>query len=209
MPELLLIASSAFGGDSKTTQIANEFISAWRKRNPHAHVVMRDLGAQPVPHLTGEYFGALAAPVAERSQHQRKMVQASDALIEEVEAADIIVIAAPMYNFTIASTLKAWLDHVTRAGRTFRYSSEGPEGLLRNKKVVVVTARGGIYSGNSPTKGMDFQEPYLRAMLSFIGLEDISFIHVEGLRISPEAAAEGIARARKAINEIVPAAHAA
>lgn len=132
----------------------------------------------------------------------------ADRLIEEVEAADILVIAAPMYNFSIPSTLKAWIDHVTRAGRTFRYGAAGPEGLLKGKKVFVVTARGGIYS-DGPAKVMDFQEPYLHAMLAFLGLVDVRFIHVEGLQISPESASAGIERARGELGNLVSAAVAA
>jgi FMN-dependent NADH-azoreductase len=105
--------------------------------------------------------------------------------------------------------LNAWIDHITRGGRTFRYTAAGPEGLLKNKKVFVVVSRGGAYSGDSPAKGMDFQEPYLRAMLGFLGLGDVTFIHVEGLGVSPEAAASGLEAARKSVAGIVPAALAA
>lgn len=120
------------------------------------------------------------------------------------------MIAAPMYNFSIPSTLKAWLDYITRAGRTFRYTPEGrPEGLLKDKKVYVVAYRGGIYSGDSPVKALDFQELYLRATLSFIGLTDVSFVHVEGQRISPAAAEAGLNKARQIIAQIVPLAQAA
>jgi FMN-dependent NADH-azoreductase len=111
-----------------------------------------------------------------------------------------------MYNFTISSTLKAWVDHLARAGRTFRYTAAGPEGLLKGKKVFIVTGRGGVYSGESPARGMDFQEPYLRAVLGFLGLGDVTFVHVEGQAVGPEAAAAGLERARKAINDIVPGA---
>jgi FMN-dependent NADH-azoreductase len=114
-----------------------------------------------------------------------------------------------MYNFSIPSTLKAWIDHITRAGRTFRYGAAGAEGLLKGKKVFIVTGRGGVYSGDSPARGMDFQEPYLRAMLGFLGLDDITFIHVEGLKVSPEAAASGLERARKSIGDLLPIATAA
>ncbi|HYM04716.1 MAG TPA: NAD(P)H-dependent oxidoreductase, partial [Stellaceae bacterium] len=128
-------------------------------------------------------------------------------LIAEVEVADTIVLAVPMYNFAIPSTLKAWIDHVARAGRTFRYTAAGPEGLLKGKKVFVVTGRGGIYSGDVPAKIMDFQEPYLRAVLGFLGLDDVTFIHVEGLKVSPESAAHGLDHARKHVGEVVtPAA---
>jgi FMN-dependent NADH-azoreductase len=145
----------------------------------------------------------------ERSERQHALAQESDPLIEEIEAAELIVIAAPMYNFSIPSTLKAWLDHITRAGRTFHYTANGPQGLLRNKKVFVVTARGGVYTGESPVKAYDFQEPYLRAILGLNGLTDVSFIHVEGQKLSPDAAEAGVAKARRAVSEITAPARAA
>ena len=137
------------------------------------------------------------------------MAGRGDALIEEVEAADVIVIAAPMYNFSISSTLKAWVDHITRAGRTFRYTANGPEGLLKDKKVFVVTARGGVYTGDSPAKGYDFQEPYLRAILGFNGLTDVTFVHVEAQKLSPDAAQAALASARTVVRDLVTQARAA
>jgi FMN-dependent NADH-azoreductase len=154
-------------------------------------------------------FTAGATPADKRSDAEARNAALADALIEELEAADVVVIAAPMYNFSIPSTLKAWIDHVARAGRTFRYGAAGPEGLLKGKKVFVVTGRGGIYTGDSPAKGMDFQEPYLRAMLGFLGLDDVSFIHVEGLAVGPDARASGTERARAAIADLIPLAAAA
>jgi FMN-dependent NADH-azoreductase len=157
-----------------------------------------------MPHLTLDTLGALMTPVDARTQAQQAAVDFADELIAEVEAADAIVIAAPMYNFSIPSTLKAWIDHIARAGRTFRYTESGPQGLLTGKKVFVVTGRGGVFSGESPARGMDFQEPYLRTVLGFLGLDDVTFIHIEGLKVSAEAAANGIARARAAIAETMP-----
>ena len=130
----------------------------------------------------------------QRSERERALARESDPLLEEVEAADVIVIGVPMYNFGIPSTLKAWVDHITRAGRTFRYTAKGPEGLLTNKKVFVIAARGGIYTGESPNKAFDFQESYLRAILGLSGLTDITFIRVEGQRMGPEAAEAGVAQ---------------
>ncbi len=165
-------------------------------------MVSRDLGGA-MPHLDGEALGALMLPAAERTARQREFVAFADALIAEIETADTIVLAVPMYNFSIPSTLKAWIDHIARAGRTFRYIAAGSEGLLKGKKVFVVTVRGGIYS-EGPAGAFDFQEPYLRAVLGFIGLDDVTFLHLEGLKISPEAAASGLARARAAFARLVP-----
>ena len=169
----------------------------------------RDLTADSIPHLSLAAFAASMTPADTRSTAEHQAAALADALIEEVEAADVIVLAAPMYNFSIPSTLKAWIDHITRAGRTFRYGAAGAEGLLKGRKVFIITGRGGIYSDDSPAKDMDFQEPYLRAMLGFLGLDDVTFIHVEGLKISPEAAASGIERARKTIGDLLPIAAAA
>ena len=202
MNSLLFVTSSVFGADSKSRQIAAEFVDTWRNAHPGTRVTERDT-ATTMPHLSLETLGAIMTPAGQRTPDQAAAAQFADSLIEEVEAADTIVIAAPMYNFTIPSTLKAWLDHIARAGRTFRYTESGPAGLLTGKKVFVITGRGGVYSGDSPARGLDFQEPYLRAMLGFLGIDDVTFIHVEGLKVSPEAAASGIERARRAIGHTV------
>lgn len=204
MNSLLLVTSSLFGEASQTRQIAREFVDTWLRNNPGTRVVERDLSPDSIPHLSQATLGAVTTPAERRTAAQRDVAAFADTLIEEVEAADTIVLAAPMYNFTIPSTLKAWLDHVARAGRTFRYTGDGPEGLLKGKKVFVVTGRGGVYSGESPAKALDFQEPYLRAILGFIGLTDVSFVHVEGLNINKESAESGRARARAAIASLLP-----
>lgn len=202
MKNLLFLTSSLFGDDSKSTQVAGEFVSAWKAANGPARIVQRDLAGSAVPHLTGEHLAAWMTAPADRSERQRTIANESDPLLEEVEAADVIVIAAPMYNFSISSTLKAWIDHITRAGRTFQYTANGPEGLLKNKKVYVVTARGGVYTGDSPARAYDFQEPYLRTILGFNGLTDVTFIHVEGQKMSPTAAEAALANARATVREL-------
>jgi FMN-dependent NADH-azoreductase len=203
MSKLLLVTSSLFGDQSKSSQLAGEFVQAWHRSHPGTTMVERALTAESIPHLSLGALGALMTPAEQRSSEQHATVAFADRLIEELEAADTIVLAVPMYNFSIPSTLKAWIDHVARAGRTFRYTAAGPEGLLKGKKVFVITGRGGVYTGDSPAKVFDFQEPYLRSVLGFLGLTDVSFVHVEGLKVSPEAAEQGVARARDAI-----AAHA-
>ena len=208
MANLLLVTSSLFGDGSQSQLIASEFIDRWRETHPATTVVERDLTADNMPHLSLSALAASIQPSDARSATEREAAALADRLIEEVETANVIVIAAPMYNFSIPSTLKAWIDHIARAGRTFRYGAAGPEGMLKGKKVFIVTGRGGIYS-DGPAKRLDFQEPYLRAVLAFLGLDDVTFIHVEGLKISPEAAAAAIDRAREAIANIVPAAAAA
>jgi FMN-dependent NADH-azoreductase len=203
MSKLLLVTSSLFANQSKSAEIARELVEAWRRTHPGTTVVERDLTAASMPHLSLDALGALMTPAEQRSAEQARSVAFGDGLIEELEAADTIVLAVPMYNFSVPSTLKAWIDHVARAGRTFRYTAAGPEGLLRGKKVFIVTGRGGVYTGDSPAKALDFQEPYLRGILGFLGLDDVTFIHVEGLKVGPEAAEQGIARARDRIAALV------
>jgi FMN-dependent NADH-azoreductase len=201
---LLLVTSSLFGENSQSRQIAREFVDALASKNPGTRVVTRDLTPETMPHLTAATLDAVMTPADKRTSEQTALAAFADSLIEEVEAADTIVLAAPMYNFSVSTTLKAWIDHIARRGRTFRYTATGPEGLLKGRKVYVVTGRGGVYSGESPARALDFQEPYLRGMLGFLGLTDVEFIHVEGLNISKEEAEKGRARARQAIGALVP-----
>ena len=155
-----------------------------------------------MPHLDGETAAAFATPESQRTDRQKHLLALSDSLITELEKADTVVLAVPMYNFSIPSTLKAWIDHVARAGRTFRYTAQGPEGLLKGKRVVVLTARGGRYSDRSPSRAFDFQEPYPRAGLGFLGISDITFVHLEGLNIGPDEAAKGLERAKAEIDRL-------
>ena len=208
MTKLLFVNSSIFGKHSKSRTIAQDFIETWRRDHPGTVVVERDVGSDPLPHITAEKMGAIMTPADKRTAQQATAVSHADGLIEEVEAADVIVLAAPMYNFSIPSTLKAWIDHIARAGRTFGYTEKGPVGLLKGKKVFVVTARGGVYS-EGPAKPFDFQEPYLRGMLGFLGLSDVTFVHVEGLAVSPDSAAAGLAKARETIASLLGRAAAA
>jgi len=196
MASLLLVTSSLFGAGSQSGLVAAELADSLRRADPRLDLVRRDLDGA-IPHLDLATVAAASTPREGRTPAQHAQAALADGLIEELEAAEIVVIAAPMYNFTIPSTLKAWLDHVVRAGRTFRYGAGGPEGLLRNKRVFVVTGRGGVYS-EGPAKAMDFQEPYLRAVLGFIGLTDVTFVHAEGLQMGEAAKAEGLAKARRA-----------
>jgi FMN-dependent NADH-azoreductase len=209
MHRLLFVTSSLFGDASKSRLIGAEFVAAWCAAHPGTTVVERVLSADTMPHLTQATLAAVATPAESRSAAQQAAADFADALIAEVEAADVIVIAAPMYNFTISTTLKAWIDHIARAGRTFRYTATGPEGLLWNKTVFVTTARGGFYRADSPAMALDFQEPYLRAILGFLGITDVTFVHAEGLNISPDHAARGLADARRVVAELLPAAQAA
>lgn len=203
MPTLLYINSSARGAESVSRRLSTEFVQRWKQDNPNGTVVERDLATAPVPHLDEAVLGAFFTPVEQRTAGQARIVQLSDQLIDEVLAADIIVIAAPMYNFSVPSTLKTWIDHVLRAGRTFKYTESGPIGLVPgHKRVVVFTARGGVYSQGSG-KSMDFHETYLRGVLGFIGLTRVEFVHTEGLALGSDAAAKAIEATRAAIPRLV------
>lgn len=193
---VFLVSSSANGAASVSGGLAARFVESLRGRHGALNVVTRDVGAQPLPHLTAATVAAIKGQPASETELAARAL--SDALVAEVQAADLIVIASPMYNFGISSTLKAWFDHVLRAGVTFRYTTEGkPEGLLKGKKTVVIESRAGFY-GEGGTPQMDGQEPHLRAMLGFVGLDDVTYIRADKLAFGPEAAAASIeAAARK------------
>ncbi len=204
MRNILFITSSLMGERSKSSQVAAELVTTLRRAGVTGSVKERALTPENMPHLSLETLGALGVPADQRSAVQQSKVTFADSLIEELEGADVVVLAAPMYNFTIPTTLKAWLDHVARAGRTFRYNEKGqPIGLLKNKKVYAVVSRGGYYGGDDPVGAGEFQETYLRHMLRFIGLEDVTFIHIEGQAVGLEAAEKGVALARSEIKETV------
>ena len=190
MTTVLVLNSSASGPDSVSKQLVQATVDRLRSQNSGLRVVERDLGAHPVPHLTVETTPALRGGEAE-TEAQRTAVAFSDALIEELKAADIVVIGAPMYNFGIPSTLKTWFDYVLRAGLTFKYSEAGPEGLLKGKRAIVVESRGGLYS-SGPAQPLDSQEPHLRTLLGFIGISEIAFIRAEKLGYGPEAREQAI-----------------
>jgi FMN-dependent NADH-azoreductase len=161
-------------------------------RNPGATVTVRDLAREPLPHVGDDFFTATRGPNGPQTDEQRALLTRSDELVDELLAADLIVIAAPMINFTIPSNLKAWIDYVARAGRTFRYSEKGPEGLVKGKQVIIVPARGGIYAAGN---AMDFQLPYLKSVLGFLGMTDVEVLEVEGTAYGPEAAENAVTAA--------------
>lgn len=191
MSRMLVIESSARQEGSVSRQLTRRLVDAWQARHATDTVVWRDLAAQPVPHLDADLLQAWMQPADQLSTPQQQALQRSDRLIEELLAADVLVIAAPMYNFMIPSTLKAWFDHVLRAGVTFRYGANGPEGLLRGKRAVVLTACGGIYAGGP----QDLQEPYLRQLLAFIGIHQVDFVHAEGQSLGQPLQQEGLDKA--------------
>ena len=192
MTNILIIDSAATGEASVTRRLTGELEEILRGRGP-VRIVRRDVGTDTIPHLTAETTPAIRGAEA-GTDAAREALALSDALIAELKAADLVVIGAPMYNFGIASTLKAWFDHVLRAGITFRYSEAGPEGLLKGKKTIVIESRAGLYS-EGPSAAMDSQEPHLRTLLGFMGLEDMAFVRVEKLAFGPDQASASIAEA--------------
>lgn len=200
MTTVLHINASA-RANGHANQLSERFVSEWLARHPGDRVVRRDLTTQPVPHLSEATINAFFTPADQRTAEQAEAVRLSDNLVAELQSADIIVIGVPMYNFGIPSTLKAYFDHIARAGITFRYTAEGAEGLVKGKKVYIIAARGGIYSGTPA----DVQTPYLRNFLGFIGIEDISFIYAEGLNLGDEAKARAELAAEERIRELAAA----
>jgi FMN-dependent NADH-azoreductase len=196
---ILLITSSLQGADGVSSRLARAYVERLRATHPRVGVVERDLAADPVPHLTAERFAAFVAKPEARTAAQRDVVAQSDALIAELRGADTLVLALPMYNFGVPSTLKAYFDHVARAGVTFRYTANGAEGLLKGKRAVVIAARGGRYAGTA----RDTQTPYVRDFLRFLGIEDVAFIYAEGLALGDAPRAAALDAAHGAIEQLV------
>lgn len=182
MKKILNIVSSPRGGASYSIQLAEAIIGKLQAAYPGSTVKTVDLAKQQWPHLEEVHIGSFYTPAEKHTDEHRAAIRHSEEAIRDIQESDILVIGAPMYNFSIPSTLKAWIDHIVRKGVTFNYSEKGPEGLLKGKKVYVVLASGGVFS-DGPYKQADFVEPYLKFILSFIGLSDINFVRVEGLSI--------------------------
>lgn len=195
MKKILVVQSSARQEGSLSREYANNLVARLQAKYPGSWVVTRDLGAEAVPHLDATLLGGWMKPAEEQTDAEKAASARSDQLIDELLAADVVVIASSMYNFGMTSTLKAWFDHVLRAGRTFKYTEAGPIGLTPDRKVYVVTARGGRYVG-SP---LDFQAPHVRQLLGFIGITDVEFVNVEGQSMGPAEAAKGRAEADEAL----------
>lgn len=194
MTNILFVSSSPRGEASLSNKVAERVLADLVAHEPTATVVRRDLAGQPLPHIDGAFLGSVFTPASDRSDEQAKIVSTSDALVDELLAADVVIIASAMINFTIPSTLKAWLDHVARAGRTFNYVNGAPVGLVTGKHVVLVEAKGGIYSAG-PMLPHDHQQPYLLFMLGFLGMTDIDVIPVEGVVMGPDIAGPAISKA--------------
>jgi FMN-dependent NADH-azoreductase len=201
MSKVLVLTSSALGAASVSNQLVQDTLALLRQQDRDLRVTTRDLGGNPIPHLTAESATTLrGAEPANAAQAAARAL--SDELIAELKAADTLVVGAPMYNFGIASTLKTWFDHVSRAGITFRYSESGAVGMLEGKRAIVVESRGGSYS-DGPEKALDSQEPHLRNLLSFMGITNVMFVRAENLAFGPEAREKAIDAARAQLAEVI------
>jgi len=201
MSTVLVLTNSVLGEASASNRLVGDALDTLRATDPELHVVARDLAAEPVPHLGPDAAAAIRG--GETANPQQASARAlSDTLVGELKAADVLVIAAPMYNFGIPSTLKSWFDFVLRAGVTFRYGEAGPEGLVKGKRAIVILTRGGFYSAGA-AQAMDSQEPHLRTLLTFMGIDDITFVRAEKLAFGPEEREKSFARARSEIDAAI------
>lgn len=201
MSTLLQINASLAGANGQSSRLAQRFVADWQAKHPEGRVITRDLASDPVPHLTAERFQAFLSQPEARTEEQRTHAEYSDALVEEIKNADTIVFAVPMYNFSVPSTLRAYFDHIARAGVTFRYTATGPEGLLKGKKAYVFITRGGVYADAADT-----QTPYLKQFLGFIGITDVNFVFAEGLSLGEESREKSLSQAHGVIGELLPKA---
>ena len=196
---ILQINSSARSSGSESTRIADAIVAKLVASAAKVELVRRDLASQPHPAIDEPTLQALFTPADQRSPEQAARVALDDALIAQVQAADVIVIGAPMYNFGMTVQLKGWFDAIARAGVTFRYTATGPEGLLKNKKVYVALARGGMHRDGAT----DTQVPHLKTILGFLGLTDVQFVYAEGMGMGPEAVARAQAQADAEIEAVL------
>jgi FMN-dependent NADH-azoreductase len=204
MSTLLLIQSSLSGEGGQSSQLASRFVSQWTAKNPQGRVITRNLSSEPVPHLTAESYQAIMTAPDSRTTEQQSIVAYSDHLIAELKNADVLVLAVPTHNFSVPSVLRAYFDHIARAGVTFRYSASGPEGLLQGKKAYVFITRGGVLPDSADT-----QTPYIRQFLGFIGIKDVEVVHAQGLAMGADVREKSLDTARHSIAKLLPVLEAA
>ncbi|HUA76022.1 MAG TPA: FMN-dependent NADH-azoreductase [Acetobacteraceae bacterium] len=198
---LLHVDSSILGAGSVSRTLSAEIVAAFRAHTPGLSVTYRDLGVEPVGHLSGAHLAAAQGAAPEAASLQADLA-AGQAALEEFLAADIVVIGAPMYNFGVPSQLKAWIDRLAVAGKTFRYTEKGPVGLAGGKTVVIASSRGGFYGPDTPTAFLDHQESYLRGIFGFFGITDVRFVRAEGVNLGPDKREAAIGAAREEITRL-------
>jgi FMN-dependent NADH-azoreductase len=199
--QLLHLDSSALGAASVSRKLTSEIVARQRALHPDLRVIYRDLAADPALHLTGAHMAARQGAANEDAIINADLIK-GNAYLGELLASDILVIGAPMYNFSIPTPLKAWIDRIAVAGKTFRYTANGPEGLLKNKKAFIASARGSVFVAGSPAAGNEHQESYLIALLAFLGVTDVKVVRAEGVAFGPEVKEAAIARALEDIATI-------
>lgn len=202
--KILHIDSSILGDNSVSRQITAGIVARLREFRPDAQVTYRDLAAQAPAHFSAELAGVLKAGMSvELGEAQKRELALTEEMLQEFLAAHVVVVGAPMYNFSVPSQLKAWIDRLALPGRTFTYTDKGPVGLAGGKQVIVASSRGGLYADEA-MKALDYQEPYLRAVFGFFGIDDITFVRAEGLAISPELRSQAEAAAQAEIARLRP-----
>jgi len=201
--KLLHLDSSILGGNSASRKLSAAIVDQFTKATPGLDIISRDLALQPLSHLSGEHLAAAQGAVPESPAIQ-KDVAASQAALDEFLGADIVVIGAPMYNFGIPSQLKAWIDRIAVAGKTFRYTANGPEGLAGDKRVIVAVSRGGLYSAGMPAAAFEHVESYLRGVFGFLGVTDLEIVVAEGLQIGPEQREKAMQAALQVVTDLRP-----
>lgn len=198
MTTLLKINSSIFSGKSQSSHLTDHFCAAWLDKNPHGQVITRDLASNPIPHLDEKRFLSFFVKPEDRTPAQQDVVDFSNALISDLKKAQVLVLGLPMYNFGVPSTLKAYFDHIARAGVTFRYTENGPVGLLEGKKAYIFATRGGIYAGTAK----DSQTTYVRDFLNLIGISNVEFVYAEGLNLNDASKVSALSRAREQLERL-------
>jgi FMN-dependent NADH-azoreductase len=205
---ILLVTSSPRGAASHSTRIATELAEKLHAADPSARLVVRDLVTNPLPHIEPDYATGIYTPAEARTARQAEVVGVSDAVLDELFAADTVILATGFINFNISSTLKSWVDHIARSGRSFSYGENGPKGLVTGKKVYIVLASGGIYSEGAAVQ-MDHAVPYLKSVLGFMGMTDVEVIRIEGVGMGADATEAALAKASRRVDEIAASAAAA
>lgn len=201
---ILLITSSPRGAASHSTRIATEFAEKLVAADPSNTLVVRDLVANPLPHIDADYASGIYVPAEARTARQAEVVGVSDVVLDELFAADTVILATGFINFNISSTLKSWVDHISRSGKSFSYGENGPKGLVTGKKVYIVLASGGIYSEGAAVQ-FDHAIPYLRGVLGFLGMTDVDVIRIEGVGMGPDAVTAALAKATAKVDAVVGA----
>jgi FMN-dependent NADH-azoreductase len=201
MVHILHIDSSPRAERSYSRKLSYEFVTAWKTAHPEDTLTYRDLGHNPVPHVDEPWIAAAFSPPEARTPELNEAIKLSDELVDEFLAADRYVFGVPMYNFSVPSTLKAYIDQIVRVNRTFAVNEQGYQGLVQGKKMLIITASGGSYRQGTPAAGYDFQEPFLRAIFGLVGVTDITFIHADNLS-SDDAAEQSISEARARFSQL-------